>query len=321
MAEYLQVKYIVIGDSYVENLLLGWNLDYQVVAQESEVIGVFNAFQPQTIVFDLLSLQNEALKAVINSVFTISLSPIFNCLAQMDLVFHRSKILGKDWLLKLQNTMIRNGLSYTVINQACHRIPTEVFEKNLSFKELSIAVSMGGTDAANKTLQVLNVIKQSQCKLLIWVMLGEGYGHSYQELVTSMKGSPHEIILAKSNTSMWRVLSTCSLAILSGGVTAYEAVYAGLPSINLLGNNWNAFLIDELIENEVSLRIGENFPEGLSLLDRTLVDLARNRHKLLEMHKKTKGLIDSMGAQRIVEEIQAFYEKKQRELKASPLFA
>ena len=36
-------------------------------------------------------------------------------------------------------------------------------------------------------------------------------------------------ILAKTNRSMWRVLGNCSLAILAGGVTSYEAAFAGCP--------------------------------------------------------------------------------------------
>jgi spore coat polysaccharide biosynthesis predicted glycosyltransferase SpsG len=162
---------------------------------------------------------------------------------------------------------------------------------------------MGGADAANKTLQVLDNIKDIPEKLVVWVMLGEGYTHSYQDLVDCMGEGSHEIILVKSNDSMWRILSTCSLAILSGGTTTYEAVYAGLPSINLLGNKQSQFLIQELVDRGVVLAAGQSFKEGLLASHQLLRDIYHDRVRLLTMQQNTQGLIDNLGAQRIVEEI------------------
>jgi spore coat polysaccharide biosynthesis predicted glycosyltransferase SpsG len=238
---------------------------------------------------------------------TISLSPIFNHLGQVDYIYHRTSILGDDWPKGQGKPITRSGLEYAVINPSCRQITEDYFRQNLLFQELSIAVSMGGTDAANKTLQVLKAIKSVPHKLLIWVILGEGYAHSYQDLLDSMKDSKNEIILVKTNDSLWRILSTCSVAILSGGITTYEAAYAGLPTINLIEDERHAFLIQELLAKEVSVRAGSNWIEGLNSLPSILVDYFNHRDKLLCMHQNSKALIDGLGAERITQDILVDY--------------
>jgi spore coat polysaccharide biosynthesis predicted glycosyltransferase SpsG len=246
-------RMVIIGDSYVDNLMVGRGLDYRIVKSESEAVAICHEYTPQVVVFDLLRFTEAHFREVAGTAMTVSLSPVFNLLSQVDLIFHRTHYLGDAWPRGEGAPITRCGLEYAVINQNCRKIPDGLYQRQLEFKELAVAVSMGGTDAANKTLQVLDTIKKIPHPLLVWVILGEGYGHSYQELVDSMRGEAHEIILVKTNDSLWRILSTCSLAILSGGTTAYEAAYAGLPAINLIESEKRAFLIQELVDKGVGI--------------------------------------------------------------------
>ena len=302
-----KVKMLVVGDAYVDNLLAGRDLDYVIVGHEDEVLRGFMDFRPQVSVFDLMHFDQPSFDTIRRSGITVSLSPIFNCLGDVDLVFHRTSILGEDWPSTSPRPLIRSGLQYTITGEHCRRIPEDVFRQNLGPGTLSVAVSMGGTDAANKTLQVVNTVKQVPGRLLLWVLLGEGYAHSYQELVDSIRASKHEIILAKTNDSMWRILSTCSLAILAGGTTTYEAAYAGLPSINTLETDRHYFLIQELVERGACLCAGRTFDDSLRALNEVVTRLNANRDQLLDMHRRTSGLVDGLGVQRIIDEIQQYY--------------
>jgi spore coat polysaccharide biosynthesis predicted glycosyltransferase SpsG len=310
MQQAFRVHIVVIGDSFVENLLLGKGVDYSLVSSAGEAVELFNQLQPDIVVFDLLDLDEDSFIHIANSTLTVSLSPIFNHLNEVDYIYHRTSILGDDWPTGQEKPVTKSGLEYAVINPTCRQIVEEYFRQNLLFQELSIAVSMGGTDAANKTLQVLKVIKTVPHKLLIWVILGEGYAHSYQDLLDSMKDSKNEIILVKTNDSLWRILSTCSVAILSGGTTTYEAAYAGLPTINLIEDEQHAFLIQELLEKKVSVRAGSNWVEGLNCLPAILGDYFKHRDKLLCMHQNSKALIDGSGAERITQDILVNYLSK-----------
>ena len=88
---------------------------------------------------------------------------------------------------------------------------------------------------------------------------------------------------------------------------SYEAVYAGLPSINTLEKKQDFFLIEELVEKNVCLCAGNTWWESLYMLNDMIRRLNRNRHELLAMHMKSKCLIDGLGVQRILNEIQKCY--------------
>ena len=307
MRQSASVKMVVIGDAYVNNLLADSELDYVIVTREEEVTRAFGEHAPDVAIFDLMHYGEVNFRAIRQSTLTVSLSPIFNCLFGVDVVFHRTAIPGENWPVGDTKPLVRSGLEYAIVGEHCHRISEEVYRQNLERDTLSIAVSMGGTDAANKTLQVVRTIKQIPERLLVWVLLGEGYAHSYQDLVEAMRGSQHEIILAKTNDSMWRILSTCSLAILAGGTTTYEAAYAGLPCINTLETDQHLFLIQELVERGLCLCAGRTFTESLRALNEMVSHLNRNRHELAAMHLRSKGVIDGLGVQRILSEIQGSY--------------
>ena len=170
---------------------------------------------------------------------------------------------------------------------------------------------MGGTDAVNKTLAILNMVKEVPDKVLFWALLGEGYTHAYEDLVRCIRGSKHEIILAKTNDSMWRIINSCSLAILAGGTTTYEAVYAGLPSINTLETEEHYFLIQELVEKGVCANAGYIFEESLHTLRGAITYYSHHRDVLYTMHERASGMIDGNGAQRVAEEIYALCKQEE----------
>jgi spore coat polysaccharide biosynthesis predicted glycosyltransferase SpsG len=197
------------------------------------------------------------------------------------------------------------GLKYAIFNERCLVIDDAGFERNLTLNELPIAVCMGGADAANKTLAVLRALKTLKDPSTIWVLLGEGYAHCYNQLVDAVRtSSRHEIILAKANRSMWRVLGNCAVAVLAGGLTTVEAVYAGLPTINLCERPEHHGLMRELFEAGVALDGGPFSEASLAALPATLRELGRHRDRLRAMRQRTRGLADLDGPKRVLREIE-----------------
>jgi spore coat polysaccharide biosynthesis predicted glycosyltransferase SpsG len=195
------------------------------------------------------------------------------------------------------------GLEYAVVDADTRKIASQVFDQTLARNRLSVAVSMGGVDAANKTLGVLETLRSSRSRLLLWVMLGEGYEHSYEDLVDCARGARHEIVLAKTNESMWHILGTCGLAILAGGTTTYQAAYAGLPSLNILESPERRFLLQELVDKGACLRAGDDLENSLARLNDLVEHFDAHRDELLQMHQNASLLIDGNGARRIAHEI------------------
>ncbi len=290
------VRFVVIGDESPLNLLARYGLDFEIVPGVEDAVAEFERLRPGVVVFDLLRFPSEHVAAFGRSAHLVSLSPVFDQLAAVDTVFHRTCVTPPEWE---GIPSVRAGLQYAVLGEHVERIESGAFRKGLERRERAVAIAMGGADAANKTQAVLDLLKPSEHPLLLWVMLGEGYKHSYEELARSVRGSRHEIILAKTNDSMWRILQTCSLAILAGGITTYEAAYAGLPSINVLADPAHRFLLRELEDHGVCTSVaGDPAELGQRLAERAEA-LVTGTNALLKMHLASENLIDGLGAQRI----------------------
>jgi spore coat polysaccharide biosynthesis predicted glycosyltransferase SpsG len=294
---------VAVGGATARVLLEDSGLPHLVVDDCAGVAEVSRQFEPDIAVFDLLSMSPDEFAAIAGRAATVSLSPVFDRLGDVDVIFHRTSVPDPNWHFPLEHPEIRKGLKYAVVADSCERIPTETYRQTLSRDYLSVAVSMGGADAANKTLEVVRTLRENEHKLLLWVLLGEGYSHSYQDLVDCARGARHEIILAKTNESMWHILSTCAVCILAGGTTTYQAAYAGLPSINILESADRRFLTDELVEAGACVRLGDTLGESLGQLNAEVERLDSHRDELLAAHLTSRELIDGQGASRIAREL------------------
>ncbi|WP_144970640.1 hypothetical protein [Bremerella volcania] len=307
-----EVHLIVIGDHYLDALLSGLVIKHHLFRDEAEAIEAIQQISPDLVFLDMLECSDEFFAVVKRSEATFSLSPIFSHLNKVDLVFHRTSVLNPRWSDEGLTDSLRCGLQYNIIRESCESIPTEVYLQNAQQFPLAVAISMGGTDASNNTLKLLQAIRDIPRPILFWVLLGEGYGHSYEELVEAVKqDTNHEIILAKTSDSMWRIMRNCALAILAGGTVTYESAFAGLPSINLFHSPDNYFLVEELAEKGACLSAGYPMDAAVHVAAANLEFLESNRDLLVQMHTASKDLIDKSGAQRIIAEALNHYWSRQ----------
>lgn len=303
MQELAVVSVVAIGGHFVNNLLDGLDMDFSVVPSTPDVVSIATEFRPDVVVFDLLHIDEPTFGALTREVVSVSLSPVFTHIEDVDVLFHRTRVTDPAWSRLGHPPQIRSGLKYAVLGEECQRIPTPVFREAMTRERLSVAVSMGGTDAANKTLKVLDALRENGSPLLLWVLLGEGYEHSFHDLVDCAQAARHEVILAKTNDSMWHILRNCAVAVLAGGTTTYQAVYAGLPSINLLERDEQYYLLEELVEEGAVLCAGTQFEAALQQLNGMIQRCGDDRARLSAMHERSRGLIDGRGASRIAQEI------------------
>jgi len=295
LIENIKVDFLIIGDTYIGQLLIDFPLKYSLYYREQdlEINSIYDVA-----IFDALSLDtNIIIKVRLCTRLLVSISPIFNQMEHMDLLINRTKYFPKE--INQMSLKKIGGLQYTIIQRGCKKINASKYKAGLKQEKISIAISMGGADAANKTLKLINILKVLELPAVFWVMLGEGYKHSYDELVKEIVSSTkHEIILAKTNHSMWSVLSNTSLLITTSGVTAYEAVYAGLPSIVFYEQEERYFLIKELLENKVIIN-GGIFSNLNITLNSLITQVIKDKYQLISMHRLVKSFIKDNASKRI----------------------
>jgi spore coat polysaccharide biosynthesis predicted glycosyltransferase SpsG len=296
-----EIEVVAIIEPDLEPVLSDLPCSVRFVRGDDATVPCVTAFAPDALVFDTVRIEPAVFQRLADqALLNVSISPVFDHARRLDVLFTRSSRTET-----LPGVRIFGGLKYAIFNERCLTIDDATFARNLALNELPIAICMGGADAANKTLAVLGTLKTLEDASTIWVLLGEGYAHCYNQLVDTVRGnSRHEIILAKTNRSMWRVMSNCALAILAGGITSVEAVYAGLPTINLFEREEHQQVMTELFELGVALNGGLLSEHSLGTARDMLRRLNRNRDELQTMRERSRGLADALGSQRVLREIE-----------------
>ena len=293
---------VLVGDGAAEDL--AGALDEPVagrVHDDADVVDLVGAWSPAVVAFDATHLDDRAFAAVAEGRATASLSPVFDHQHEVDRSYSRVTEAMPGGPAPPPERR-RWGLRWTVVPPHVRPVSEDDFVAGVRQPTLSVGVSMGGADAPNRTLAVLEEIRHVDHPVLVWVMLGEGYSHSYEDLVRSLRRDHrHEIILARTTSSMWLVLRSCSLLILAGGTTTYEAAYAGLPSLNLLDRPERHFLVAEL-EARGALWSATG-PDRAGAVQGLLDDVIVDRSRLLEAHRRGRDLIDGRGADRIAADL------------------
>ncbi|MCK4662952.1 MAG: glycosyltransferase [Bacteroidales bacterium] len=305
------IEFVLIGTKNLYTLIKNLKCKKSIIKSEDELSSLIIR-KYDVVIFDLLEIKDSIFN-LISPFFKlkVSISPIINQFEKLDLYFNRTKYFPDKYL----NSSVKKycGLEYNIIKDDCIKIDESDFKKNLEIENIPIAISMGGSDAKNKTQNYLKQLKRVKNPATFWVMLGEGYNHSFDDLVKIIKeDDKHEVILAKTNHSMWQVLKNCVAIILPGGVTTYEAVYAGLPSINLITNPKQEFLLRELHENDVVLTVDLIDEKKANSLIDVVDEFINNREKLKKIHIKSSNLIDNKGSDRILSIIE--YNINQKKL-------
>jgi spore coat polysaccharide biosynthesis predicted glycosyltransferase SpsG len=296
-----EVEVIAIIEPELENVLAGLECPVRFVRNDAEVLPWLQAGAPDALVFDTTRFEAARMEEAAAAGFLLcSISPVFEHLARMDVIFTRTRRNEP-----LGDTRIFGGLHYAIFNDHCRTIDDVQYERNLASAELPIAVCMGGSDAANKTLRIVQALARLDVPTTIWVLLGEGYAHSYNTLVDAVRGDlRHEVILAKTSRSMWHILGNCALGLMAGGLTTIEAVHAGLPTLNLFDRPDHAGMLDELFTAGVCLDGGLMSNPSLDPAIETIRRLASQRDELRAMRARTRGLVDRQGATRVLRELE-----------------
>lgn len=237
----------------------------------------------------------------------VSLSPIFNHFEKVDILFTREQ--PKDIFSNLDHTpKTFVGRDYALLGPNAIRISAGHYESVLYQRKPSIGVCMGGTDPQNLTYKIIEILGQWNKTAIFWVALSDSYPHDINVLRSLIsQDSKHEIVLATTYSSLWDVMSNCSLILLQGGVSTYEAIYAGLPSINFPKSPDSSFLLRSVEINS----LGWAFDSVEALKKGEILDkIFSEKSKLMAMHIACKAYLDDNSPYRIFDKCIEILEKK-----------
>jgi spore coat polysaccharide biosynthesis predicted glycosyltransferase SpsG len=302
------VHLLLVGDASGAHLIDDAEIPWTRCESDEKAADESRRRQAKLVVFDTLTFDSGAFERLADGMTTVSLSPVFSRMSGVGHLFHRTLVEDPAWSGEAKFPMIHKGLEYAVLPSWLRRVDTNLYREHLQEGRLAVAISMGGTDAPNRTLALLKLLGEMHSRLVLFVALGDAYRHSYEELLDCAARSRQEIILLKSNESMWRVLKNVSLVVCAGGLTTYEAAFIGLPTINILQQADWAYLFQEL---EAAGACKAFAPGGDSLMQAVelVASFERERGTLLRMHESTRNLIPDQGARRIATKLLSLVEQ------------
>jgi UDP-2,4-diacetamido-2,4,6-trideoxy-beta-L-altropyranose hydrolase len=181
----------------------------------------------------------------------------------------------------------------------------------------NVLVTMGGSDPFGFTEKILSTLVNHKYDRHLIIVIGKSSDLSESDVVAGMKdyAGSYEVIL--NSTSMSEVMARADLAIISSGLTKYESVLMGLPTIVVSWNETYVDIIKPFTDAGVIISAGngqELEEHELYLVIETLSEDYRLREKL---SRTGCELIDARGMERIVSKIpgsllnkkEMYYEK------------
>jgi spore coat polysaccharide biosynthesis predicted glycosyltransferase SpsG len=123
------LKMLILGDESSLALLRHTALDYEYCSSDEELSVRILELHAVCVVFDMLRFDQGCLERIKEQCLTISLSPVFSGLAEMEHMFHRTVHEDPSWADKVRFPKIHKGLQYAIISERCHRISNAVFSR------------------------------------------------------------------------------------------------------------------------------------------------------------------------------------------------
>ena len=257
-------------------------------------------------VTDIPNIHESYLKALKkNNCLVVSLDD------ESDTVFYYSDILIKPNInpnvshFYSSDTQYYEGAKYVILKKDFEKYAKKMKIGNEYPKSLFLC--FGGSDNNNITLKIVNVVKKTN--LNSTVVIGSLYPYQ-DELLKSIEGYDNVDIKIDVN-NIGKFIYSADLAIISGGTLLYETSALGTPSIVICQNQDQNDESKFFAKNKAAINLGLFDRIGEGVIKNTILELISDCNTRKLLNKNATKLIDTNGADRIVQIIlKEFFEQQ-----------
>lgn len=186
----------------------------------------------QLIISDEISCPKNLIKILIQK-NVCSISPNGKLNKFSKLIYSRTKIINQNQFSHLVDANIKNFLPGSEIKI----INNKKYFYGLKKKKLNIGITMGGYDVKNNTLKILKLVYKFKNDINIHILLNKKNLVQVVKIKNFIKKKHLSVKLYNMNKNPWIIFKNTSFILVSGGLTAYESAFVGLPSINIINDN------------------------------------------------------------------------------------
>lgn len=166
----------------------------------------------------------------------------------------------------------------------------------------NILISCGGSDPYELSLYLLKQIKNFNNNLKVQVVVGPSFDSDYEKrLMREATNTALSISVLKNVDNMAAQFLWADMALISSGLTKYEAAFMGVPAIVLGDAHYNARK-NGFESKETGIYFSSDHQEkDLQAAIKLLMDDQELRERFSQNGKR---LIDGFGAERVISEVE-----------------
>ncbi len=213
---------------------------------------------------------------------------------------YAEKIIEKE-LYRNYGTKLLLGCKYTPLREEFRdkkRIPREYVS--------DIMITTGGADTYNMSGNLLEFLNNKDYENITFHVV-VGSFHQHREYLEALEKKFHNVILYNNVTEMSKLMLMCDIAISAGGSTLYELCSCSLPTISFSYADNQQMAVREFHRQDIIFYAGDARDDLRKCLNNI-----ENRLKLMrssfalrkELAERMGALVDGLGVQRIMDEIQ-----------------
>jgi len=184
------------------------------------------------------------------------------------------------------------GPEYVLLNPNL-KIKKRKIQKN------SIFISMGSSDKLNITQCILTELIKTKSDFNTIIVVGQFY-KKIKNLQNIIKNDNRFTIL-KNPHNFHEIMSSCSMGIITFGITIYETAAIGLPTFVISHSNENDRSAKRIEKYKLYTYLGKYNEINYSVIVKKLISVLQNKNKLKQM--SAPKIIDGKGSTRICKSI------------------
>lgn len=271
-----------------------------------ECASIIESVQPDWVVVDHYALDVEWEKAIEGSVQVMVIDDLADRNHSCDLLVDQTyKRQSADYrTLVPERAELLCGSEYALLRQEFYEHRARSLNQRESGKFDHLLVTMGGIDNDNATASVLNALKSSrlpeQCKITVVMGANAPWLQSVQEAASQLPW-PTDVRIGVDD--MAELMAESDLAIGAAGATSWERCCLGLPTVMIVLAENQRMVARGLARAGAALVI-DDVHSVLEELPQAIQQLASNQSIRLEMSNMAASIVDGLGVQRVINQME-----------------
>jgi len=204
------------------------------------------------------------------------------------------------------HTRMLLGLPYVLLRREFRR--WQSWRRTTPDRAQRLLITMGGSDPANVTADVLGVLTATTfADLAVDVVLG-GLNPHYDQLLELAASFHRTVEVHRDVQDMSPLIVRADMAIIAAGSTLWELFFLGCPTMICARNELQQEIFHDLQRREALLYLGFEQPLDKPGLARSLQELAGDGARRRRMAEVGNLLVDGRGVARVLEAMRSHGE-------------